>query len=152
MVLALLTCIVVVGLATGIVWFNDYLGVQADQGTKPDILKAYSYEELDDFVKDMERHYSGDGDKGKYGLDLDADGGFFKCDGYSCSHCHNARKLDGEKITNKMLQEKCDDEDPLSPYRYWFWMKVRNMAGGNAANEWETGDRTGNQFQKWLTR
>ena len=145
MLLALLTCFIVAGLATGIVWFNDYLGVQADQGTKPDILKAYSYGELDDFVYDMEAHYSEGGDKGKYGLDLDADGGFFKCDGYSCSHCHNARKLDGQKITAKELQEKCDDEDPLSPYRYWFWMKVRNMAGGNAAKEWETGDRVSNQ-------
>ena len=144
-VLALLTCIIVVGLVTGIVWFNDYLGVKANTKDGFDVLEAYSYGNLDEFVKDMEKHFSEGGDKGKYGLDLDADGGGFKCDGYSCSHCHDIRELDGQEITDEMLQERCDTDDPKSPYRYWFWVKVRNMAGGNAANEWETGDRAGNQ-------
>ncbi len=93
MLLALLTCIVVVGLATGIVWFNNYLGVQADQGTKPDILKAYSYGEIEAFVKDMEEHFSANGDKGKYGLDLDEGGGFIQCTSYDCYEFKKNQKM-----------------------------------------------------------
>ena len=147
--LALLTCIVVVGLATGIVWFNDYLGAKADSSDGFDPLKAYSYEDIDKFVKEMEDHFSANGIKGKYGLDLDADGGFLQCTEYDCEK----RTLSGTKLTKSKLKEKCDDEDPLSPPRYWFWIKARNYDGGAAANEcddWATGE--GKQSAEVLSR
>lgn len=129
-VLALLTCIVVVGLATGIVWFNDYLGAKADSSDGFDPLKAYDGEHLDEFVEEMENHFSADGIKGKYGLDLDANGGYLQCTTYDCEK----RTLSGTKLTKKMLEEKCDPNDPKSPSKYWFWIKARNYDGGGAAN------------------
>ncbi len=148
-VLALLTCIVVVGLSTGIVWFNDYLGAKADSSDGFDPLKAYDGEHLDEFVEEMEHHFSADGIKGKYGLDLDANGGFLQCTEYDCEK----RTLSGTKLTKKMLEEKCDPDDSKSPSRYWFWIKARNYDGGGAANEcddWATGE--GKQSTEVLSR
>lgn len=131
--LALLTCIVVTGLATGIVWINDYLAVHANTEDGFDVLKAYDYEHIDDFVEEMEAHFSKDGDKAKYGLDLDKDGGYLQCTGYDCGE----RGLNGKKLTKSDLKEKCDPDDPGSPSRYWFWLKARNYDGGGAAADWD---------------
>lgn len=138
--LALTTCFALTLLTIGVTNLYSYLSTQAAGGSSGIRLKAFCYDTLKDFKSYVKKQWGPEGEKSKYGAEIDADGGYLQCSTYPyCSE----RKLSGMKLTTAKLKERCDESDMQSPRRYWFWMKARDHFGGSSYEQSNTASERG---------